>query len=70
MADMPQPELVIQARPQISVTLTNAGDEIEIATAGIDDSFNNVEMKEVFIPLESAREVAEAILSILDRQEQ
>jgi hypothetical protein len=57
-------ELVIQARPQIAVSLTEH-DEVEISTARIGDDFKNVEHDVVLIPLTDVREVAEAMLALL-----
>lgn len=60
---LPEPELVILPRPQISVTQIS-GDELEITVSGISDDFNNVEINDVRIPIDCARQVANALLSI------
>ena len=61
----PTPELVIMPRPQISVMQIN-GDEIEISVAGIRSDFKEVEINEVVIPIESAAEVAAALMRIVN----
>lgn len=58
------PSLVILPRPQISVEL-NQHDEIVINTASINDAFDGITHDEIVIPLESAKEVADAMLAIL-----
>ena len=58
------PDLLILPRPQISVML-NKDDEIVISTASISVDYDRVEHDEIVIPLESGREVGEAILAIV-----
>jgi hypothetical protein len=57
------PEVTILPRPQISIFLTEGG-EICISTAGISQDFENVEMSDVYIPVDAAQEVSQALLSI------
>jgi hypothetical protein len=57
------PELVIFARPQISVIQSDF-DEIEISTTRIGPDFKQVLHETVIIPLADARQVGETILAI------
>lgn len=68
--DMPEdesPELVILPRPQISVFVNKLG-EVTIDVAEIDQSFKNIEITAVSIPMECVQQVAEAMLAILKRK--
>lgn len=67
MTSRSEPTLVIQERPQISVTL-NACDEVEIVTSRIDESFERVEHSDVAIPLCDIPEVARALIAIFRGQ--
>lgn len=60
-----EPEIVIQDRPQISVTRRSDG-LIEILTARIGDDFQMVEHDSVLIPPDCAREVGEALLRLAE----
>lgn len=59
-------ELYIDARPQITVALTQGG-EIEISTARIAEDFEKVVIEEVVIPMADADRVARAILDLVQR---
>lgn len=70
MSDTPDesmPQLVILPRPQICVEL-DANDEIIITTLAISEDYKGLDHGDVRIPLESVREVAEAMLAILERR--
>ena len=55
--------LVVEARPQVSVGVNESGD-IFIIVAGIDDRFERVEFNEVSFPAECAEAVGKALIEI------
>ena len=61
------PDLVIPARPQITVEMVDGG--IEISTASINDAFDNVDFSEVTIPFDDVEAVIGAMRTIMQRWE-
>lgn len=62
-----QPELVIQARPQVIIEYNDA-DEITISTSRIGDDFERVEHETVVIPGCDLDAVMEALQQIRERR--
>lgn len=64
MSEIRKGGLVIADRPQISVELNSLG-EISISVASISNDMERVEFHEVFIPIDCAEQVANAMLKLL-----